>query len=40
MTVTAVGVVAPADRLVEALAEREVAPRDRLPLSELVLVRD
>jgi hypothetical protein len=40
MTVTAVGVVAPADRLVEALAEREVAPRTRLPLSELVLVRD
>jgi len=40
MTITAVGVVAPADRLVEALAERETAPRTRLPLSELVLARD
>jgi len=40
MTVTAVGTVAPATELAEALAEREVAPRTRLPLSELVLVRD
>lgn len=40
MTVTAVGVVDSADKLVEALAERELAPRTRLPLSELVLVRD
>jgi hypothetical protein len=40
MTITAVGVVDSADKLVEALAERELAPRTRLPLSELVLVRD
>ncbi|GAA0965582.1 nitroreductase family protein [Frigoribacterium faeni] len=40
MTITAVGVVDAADKLVEALAEREVAPRTRLPLSELVLARD
>jgi hypothetical protein len=40
MTITAVGVVDGADKLVEALAERETLPRTRLPLSELVLVRD
>jgi nitroreductase len=40
MTITAVGVVDGADKLVEALAEREILPRTRLPLSELVLVRD
>ncbi len=40
ITVTAVGVVDEADRLTEALAERERAPRTRLPLDELVLVRD
>ena len=40
ITVTAVGVVDEADRLTEALAERERAPRPRLPLDELVLVRD
>lgn len=39
LTVTAVGVVAPADALEGPLAERETAPRTRLPLSELVLVR-
>ncbi|MFJ6000746.1 nitroreductase family protein [Arthrobacter sp. NPDC092385] len=39
MTVTAVGTVAEADRLPEALAERETAPRTRLPLAELVLLR-
>lgn len=39
MIVTAVGTVAPADRLPEPLAERENAPRTRLPLEELVLVR-
>jgi len=39
MTVTAVGVVDSADKLADALAEREVAPRTRLPLSELVLAR-
>lgn len=39
MTVTAVGTVAEADRLPEALAERETAPRTRLPLEELVLLR-
>ncbi|MDQ0735072.1 nitroreductase family protein [Arthrobacter agilis] len=39
MTITAVGTVAEADRLPEALAERETAPRTRLPLDELVLLR-
>jgi hypothetical protein len=39
LTVTAVGVVDSADKLADALAEREVAPRTRLPLSELVLAR-
>jgi nitroreductase len=39
MIVTAVGTVAEADRLPEALAERETAPRTRLPLEELVLLR-
>lgn len=40
VTVTAVGVVDEAENLVEALAERETAPRTRLPLDELVLVCD
>jgi nitroreductase len=40
MTVTAIGVVDTADKLAEPLAERETAPRTRLPLDELVLVRD
>jgi nitroreductase len=40
ITVTAVGVVDEADKLNEALAERERAPRTRLPLDELVLRRD
>ena len=39
LTVSAIGTVAPADRLVDALAEREVAPRERLSLDELVLAR-
>jgi nitroreductase len=39
MTITAVGTVDEADKLPEALAERETAPRTRLPLEELVLVR-
>ncbi len=39
MTITAVGTVAEADRLPEALAERETAPRTRLSLDELVLLR-
>ncbi|MET4053241.1 nitroreductase [Frigoribacterium sp. PvP054] len=39
VTVTAVGVVDEADKLAEALAEREVAERTRLPLDELVLRR-
>ncbi|OUM41801.1 nitroreductase family protein [Arthrobacter sedimenti] len=39
MTITAVGTVDEADRLPEALAERETAPRRRLPLEELVLLR-
>lgn len=40
VTITAVGVVDEADKLIEALAERETAPRERLPLGELVLRRD
>ena len=40
VTITAVGVVDTADKLIEALAERETAPRTRLPLTELVLHRD
>jgi nitroreductase len=40
VTVTAVGVVAPADALPEKLAERETLPRTRLSLDELVLARD
>lgn len=39
LTITAVGTVDDADRLPEALAERENAPRTRLSLDELVLVR-
>ncbi|MHA7279647.1 nitroreductase family protein [Arthrobacter sp. MDT2-2] len=39
MTITAVGTVDEPDKLPEALAERETAPRTRLPLEELVLVR-
>jgi len=39
MTITAVGVVDTADKLADALAERETAPRTRLPLSELVIAR-
>jgi hypothetical protein len=40
VTVTAVGVVDSADKLPEQLAERETLPRTRLPLDELVIVRD
>lgn len=40
VTVSAVGVVAPADQLPEKLAERETLPRTRLELDELVLRRD
>lgn len=39
LTITAVGTADEADKLPEALAERETAPRTRLPLEELVLVR-
>ncbi|MEC5198667.1 nitroreductase [Arthrobacter sp. PL16] len=39
ITITAVGTVDDADKLPEALAERETAPRTRLPLEELVLLR-
>ena len=38
ISVTAVGAVAPADRLPERYRAREAAPRTRLPLDELVLV--
>jgi len=40
VSVSAIGVVAPADRLPERYRDRETAPRTRLPLSELVLVDD
>ncbi|MUK00542.1 nitroreductase [Vibrio cholerae] len=39
MTVTAVGTVDEADKLPQALAERELAPRTRQPLEEMVLLR-
>lgn len=39
MTVTAVGTVASADRLPEDLEQRETAPRTRLSLDDLVLLR-
>ncbi|KQR62892.1 nitroreductase family protein [Frigoribacterium sp. Leaf172] len=39
LTVTAVGVVDRPERLADALAERETAPRSRRPLNELVLAR-
>jgi hypothetical protein len=40
LTVTAVGVVDEAHKLGETLAARELAPRTRLPLEDLVLRRD
>jgi nitroreductase len=40
VTVTAIGVVADASRLDEKLAAREVQPRERRPLDELVLVAE
>ncbi|MHA7144587.1 nitroreductase family protein [Arthrobacter sp. TmT3-37] len=39
LTITAVGTVDEAGKLPGALAERETAPRTRLPLDELVLLR-
>jgi nitroreductase len=39
MTITAVGTIDTADKLPEALAERETAPRTRLALEEIVLLR-
>ena len=39
LVITAVGTVDAAEKLPEALAERETAERTRLPLEELVLVR-
>ncbi len=39
MTVTAVGTVDEADKLPQALAERELAPRTRQPLEDMVLLR-
>lgn len=38
ISVTAIGAVAPADRLPERYRARETAPRTRLPLDDLVLV--
>ncbi|MDJ0339745.1 nitroreductase family protein [Cryobacterium sp. PH31-O1] len=40
VTVTALGVLGSADDLTPELREREVAPRSRLPLAELLLVND
>ncbi|TFB75346.1 nitroreductase [Cryobacterium glaciale] len=40
VTVTALGVLGKADDLTPELREREVAPRSRLPLSELLLSND
>ncbi|MGN6743509.1 MAG: nitroreductase family protein [Amnibacterium sp.] len=40
VSVSAIGVAAPADRLPERYRDRERAPRTRLPLEELVLVDD
>ncbi|NII40897.1 nitroreductase [Curtobacterium flaccumfaciens] len=40
VTVTAIGHVADAAQLDEKAAEREVAPRTRLPLDEVVLVKE
>jgi hypothetical protein len=40
VTVTAIGTVASPDLLPEKQREREIADRARLPLDELVLVRD
>lgn len=40
VSVTAIGAVGSPDTLPEGLREREAAPRTRLPLEELVLVRD
>ena len=39
-TVTAVGTVAHPDQLDDKAAEREVAPRTRIPLDEVVLVKE
>jgi nitroreductase len=39
MTITAVGTIDTADKLPEALAARETAPRTRLALEEIVLLR-
>ncbi|QIM19457.1 nitroreductase [Leucobacter coleopterorum] len=40
VSVTAIGAIGSLDQLPEALRERETAPRVRLPLEDLVLVRD
>ena len=40
VSVTAVGYLGDADLLPDPLREREVAPRERKPLDEIVLVRD
>ncbi|TFC78938.1 hypothetical protein E3O45_05405 [Cryobacterium sp. TMS1-20-1] len=40
VTVTALGVLGNADDLTAELREREVAPRSRTPLTELLLVND
>ncbi|MBT2502672.1 nitroreductase family protein [Curtobacterium sp. ISL-83] len=39
-TVTAIGTVADPSQLDEKIAEREVAPRTRMPLDEVVLVKE
>lgn len=40
VSVTAIGALGSLEQLPEALREREAAPRVRMPLDELVLVRD
>lgn len=40
VSVTAIGAIGSLDQLPEALREREAAPRVRMPLDDLVLVRD
>lgn len=40
ISVTAIGALGGVDALPDALREREIAPRTRLPLEEIVLVRD
>ncbi|GAB2557139.1 nitroreductase family protein [Leucobacter ruminantium] len=40
VSITAIGAIGDAEQLSETLRERETAPRTRLPLEDIVLVRD